>query len=94
METKKSNRGGARKGAGRKRKSDLIAIRDVLDTNIDRKFVVKRLHDLIDNGDIRAIELYLKYRVGLPTKSVEVFQESFTDLNFQLNDILKFKEDI
>ncbi|MBT5090789.1 MAG: hypothetical protein HOM76_00050 [Flavobacteriaceae bacterium] len=84
--------GGARKGSGRKKKEELLVIRQLLDENIDYKFVVEKLRDLIDSGDYRAIQLYLNYRFGNPIKSMEVMMDSVQDLKFNLQDILKFKD--
>ena len=87
-----NNHGGARKGAGRKSNKEIFNIRQQLDESIDSKFVVEKLFQLINNGDMRAIELYLKYRFGNPTKSIDVTMDTVQDLNFHLEDVLSFKK--
>ena len=47
---------------------------------------------MIDTGDYRAIELYMKYRFGLPTKQIEMSVDTAQDINFHLEDVLKFKK--
>ena len=89
----KNNHGCKRANSGRKSDKEILNIRQKLDDNIDYNFVIERLKDLITNGDYRAIDLYMKYRWGTPVKSIEVYQESITDLNFELRDLLRFKED-
>ena len=87
---KSDNWGGKRKGAGRPRVEEQLRIKEILDENIDPQYVIKRLFDLIDNGDFRAIDLYLKHRVGMPKQSVDVHSTGDVDLNFKLNNIVSF----
>lgn len=84
------NWGGKREGAGRPRVEEQLRIKEILDENIDPQYVIKRLFDLIDNGDFRAIDLYLKHRVGMPKQSVDVHSTGDVDLNFKLNNIVSF----
>ena len=64
--------GGARQGAGRKPKSDEIKLIERLDNIIDQDSAIEQLGKLIDKGNQRAIELYFKYRYGLPRQKVDV----------------------
>jgi len=67
-----NHHGGKRNGAGRKTNVELIQIKSLLDNKIDREFVVSQLFNMISAGDYRAIELYMKYRWGVPTKMLDV----------------------
>ncbi len=90
---KEERRGGARKGAGRKSLGEKLRLAELLDTHIDPDLVMKRLEERIDSGDHRAIELYFKYRAGLPTQKVDLEMSGSTDINITLKDLIKFKED-
>lgn len=89
---KNPNWGGKREGAGRPSKAELLKIKEVLDENIDPDFVAKKLFQLIDNGDFRAIDLYLKHRVGMPKQSVDVHSTGDMDLNFKLKNLISFDD--
>lgn len=91
--SKERNWGGKREGAGRPKMEETLRIRDLMDKHIDPDFVAQRLFDRIDNGDQRAIELYLKYRVGLPKQEIDLTSTSEVDLNITLANLIKFKED-
>jgi len=92
-EDKNPNWGGKREGAGRPSKGELLKLKDLMDENIDPAFVVQKLFTLIDNGDFRAIDLYLKHRVGMPKQSVDVHSTGDMDLNFKLKNLISFKDD-
>ena len=89
---KTNNHGGKREGSGRKSDKEILNLRGLLDDSIDSEFVVKQLFNMIDTGDYRAIELYMKYRFGVPTKQIEMSVDTAQDINFHLEDVLKFKK--
>lgn len=88
-----SNWGGKRKGAGRPSKGELIKVRELLDEHISPEEVSSKLGELIDKGDFRAIDLYLKYRVGVPKQEYVIEQSGEIDLNFQINNLIRFKDE-
>jgi hypothetical protein len=88
-----NNWGGAREGAGRPTKGELLKVRELLDETIEPDLVTQKLRELIENGDYRAIDLYMKYRVGTPTQSIDVHTTGSQDLNFSLNNLITFKDD-
>jgi hypothetical protein len=79
--------GGAREGAGRKPKADEVKLIEALDRHIDSERVFGILQGLIDEGNIKAIQIYLDRRYGKPKESVTVNSENF---NINFRDILKF----
>ena len=89
----KGKSGGKREGAGRPSEGERINIRKMLDENIDPAYVTEKIFQLIDNGDYRAIDLYMKYRVGTPVQSIDMNVSGSTDINFNLSDVIKFKDE-
>ena len=79
--------GGAREGAGRKPKADEAKLIEQLDKHIDANQVFDILQGLIEEGNIKAIQIYLDRRYGKPKESVTVNSENF---NINFRDILKF----
>ena len=90
---KDSNWGGAREGPGRKSLGEKLKLAEMLDTHIDPNLVMQRLEERIDSGDHRAIELYLKYRAGLPTQKVDMDVSGSQDVNITLRNLINFKEE-
>jgi len=69
IEKRKENRGGPRPGSGRKRKLEEEEIISKLDPMaLD---VFKKLHEKIKEGDMKAIQLFCAYYIGLPTQKIE-----------------------
>lgn len=67
-------RGGARPGAGRKSKTEIQAIRNIIDDNIDAAQwdeLFGRLREFALKGNMRAAQLLLAYRFGQPHKPTE-----------------------
>ena len=85
----KSNRGGAREGAGRKSKDEELKIIERLDNIIESDDVIKSLKVLIKDGNFNAIKLYLEYRYGKPKETIET-THNINDFNikelFKVND--------
>ena len=63
---------GENRGAGRKPKSEEIALIEKLDKVIDPFKAIEKLDTLIDKGDFKAIQLYLNYRFGRPKDKVDI----------------------
>jgi len=64
------NRGGARENAGRKRKSDEIALIERLSPMDDK--ALKLLNDKLDEGDMAALKMFMEYRWSKPKQEVSV----------------------
>lgn len=88
-----SNWGGKRRGAGRPSKGEVINIREILDENIDTDVVIQKLLERIESGDIRAIEMYMKYRAGLPKQEIDLHTSGDLDLNVTLKGLVSFEAD-
>ena len=58
--------GGRRPNAGRKSKGEKQRVIKELNQCIDEKHAFKKLAELIDQGSLPAIKLYLQYRYGKP----------------------------
>lgn len=67
-----SKHGGKRNGAGRKNKVDELQLIEQLDKHIDRDMVIQKLRALVDEGDFKAIQLYMNYLYGKPKETKEV----------------------
>ncbi len=85
------NWGGRREGAGRPTKGEQLRVKEMLDTAIAPEFVMDKIFQLIDNGDYRAIDLYMKYRHGTPVQSIDMNMSGETDINVKLQNLIKFK---
>lgn len=77
--------GGKREGAGRKPKADEVKLIEALDRHIDSEKVFDILQGLIEEGNIKAIQIYLDRRYGKPKESVTLNSEGF---NISFKDIL------
>ena len=64
-------RGGARAGAGRKPKAEKEKLMESLDAVMNQHDVLEQLARLVQQGDFRAIKLWMEYRYGKPTDHVE-----------------------
>lgn len=92
MAGKKGRSGGKREGAGRPSKGELINIRQILDENIDINVVIQKLLERIESGDQRAIELFLKYRAGMPKQEIDLHTTGEVDHNITLKGLISFDE--
>jgi hypothetical protein len=78
MDGRKNNGGHSTKGrAGRKPKAQEKELIEKLDNIIDKEEVLKKLKELINEGDMRALNLYMGYRYGKPkeTKDIHINDE-------------------
>jgi len=86
MADKKSNRGGARKGAGRPTKADEQKLIERLDNIIEQDEVITKLKEMVMEGNFQAVKLYLEYRYGKPKESVDLTTNGenvgFSKINF------------
>jgi hypothetical protein len=64
------NRGGARENAGRKRKTDEIALIERLSPMDD--LALKLLNDKLEDGDMAALKMFMEYRWSKPKQEVSV----------------------
>ena len=69
IEERKSKRGGARPGAGRKRKMEEHELIERLYPMAANAFEV--LQNKIKEGDMKAIQIFMQYFIGLPTQKIE-----------------------
>jgi hypothetical protein len=98
---KKDNRGGARPGAGRPRRTEEMDVIKLFDEHIDRNLVVNKLLDKIKQGDTKAITLYFQYIFGKPIAHIDQttnLQINSVDISkmvsFGQPDLLPLPEDI
>lgn len=68
---------GGNKNAGRKPKSEEMKLIESLDKHINRSDVILKLKEMIDDGDFKAIQLYMNYLYGKPkeTKDIKLTNE-------------------
>lgn len=70
---RKNNGGHSTKGkAGRKPKAQEIELIEALDKHINKDEVLRVLHKLVIDGDMKAINLYMNYRFGKPKETKEI----------------------
>jgi len=72
-----NKRGGKREGAGRKSKSEEMKLVEMLNKHIDKDEAIIKLKGMIDEGDFKAIQLYMNYMYGKPkeTKDISITSE-------------------
>lgn len=88
------NWGGARRNAGRPRKGEVLKLREILDELADTEYVLEKLMERIESGDIRAIEMYLKYRVGVPKQEIDLNHGGSTEFKIaNIIDKVNFEDD-
>ena len=75
MDGRKNN--GGHKTAGRKSKSEEMELVGMLNKHIDKDEAIKKLKIMIDEGDFKAIQLYMNYMYGKPkeTKDISITSE-------------------
>ena len=87
------NWGGVRPNSGRPSNGEVINIRQILDDNIDVNVVIQKLLERIESGDQRAIELFLKYRAGLPKQEIDLNTTGTIDHNIRLRNLIGFEDE-
>ena len=75
MDGRKNN--GGHKTAGRKSKAEEMQLIEMLNAHIDKDEAIKKLKVMIDEGDFKAIQLYMNYMYGKPkeTKDISITSE-------------------
>jgi hypothetical protein len=69
---KRKNNGGKREGAGRKSKSEEMQLIEMLNKHIDTDEAIKVLKSKIDEGDFKALQMYMNYMYGKPKETKDV----------------------
>jgi hypothetical protein len=84
---KRKNNGGKREGAGRKSKSEEMQLIEMLNKHIDKNEAIKVLKEKIDEGDFKALQLYMNYMYGKPKETKDVTINAEQPLfNLDLNE--------
>ena len=73
---KRKNNGGKREGAGRKSKSEEMQLIEMLNKHIDKDDAIKKLKAKIDEGDFKALQMYMNYMYGKPKEHKTVDLQS------------------
>ena len=88
-----SNWGGPRENSGRPKKQYIENVKEILSDHIEQDMVINKLRELIENGDYRAIEMFMKYVHGTPKQTMDLNTSGDVDINFTLKNLIKFKEE-
>ena len=88
-----SNWGGSRDNSGRPKKKYIENVKEILSDHIEQDMVINKLRELIENGDYRAIEMFMKYVHGTPKQTMDLNTSGDVDINFTLKNLIKFKEE-
>ena len=67
-----SKAGGKREGAGRKSKAEEMLLIERLSKHIDKDEAILKLKELMDDGDFKAIQLYMAYMYGKPKETKDI----------------------
>ena len=67
-----SKAGGKREGAGRKSKAEEMLLIERLNKHIDQDDAILKLKSLVDEGDFKAIHLYMAYMYGKPKETKDI----------------------
>jgi|TARA_B110000259_G_scaffold55840_1_gene65812 hypothetical protein len=70
MDGRKNN--GGHKTAGRKSKSEELQLIERLSKHIDKDEAILKLKELMDDGDFKAIQLYMAYMYGKPKETKDI----------------------
>lgn len=87
------NWGGVRPNSGRPSNGEVINIRAIMDEHIDVNIVMDQLLQRIESGDHRAIELFMKYRAGLPKQEIDLNMDANIDHNITLKGLISFEDE-
>jgi len=64
-----------------------------MDEHIDVNIVMEQLLQRIESGDHRAIELFMKYRAGMPKQEIDLNTTGTVDHNITLKGLISFDDD-
>jgi len=87
------NWGGSRDNSGRPKRKYIENVKEILAEHIDQNMVMDKLGQLIENGDYRALELFMKYVHGTPKQTMDLNTSGDVDINFTLKNLIKFKDE-
>jgi hypothetical protein len=73
--------GGKRVGAGRKPRADELKVAEKFRYILSDEYVIKKLSEKVEQGDLKAIELWIAYTNGKPRQPVEMDVE-VNNVNF------------
>lgn len=71
MDGRKNNKGHKGK-AGRKSKAEEMHLIESLNRHIDSDEAIIKLKEMIDEGDFKALQLYMNYMYGKPKETKDV----------------------
>jgi hypothetical protein len=67
----RKNNGGARIGAGKKPKAEIIKVAEKFRAVLSDEEVIEKLAEKVRDGDMKAIELWLGYTNGKPQQHID-----------------------
>jgi hypothetical protein len=65
-------RGGKRENSGRKSKAEELKVAEIFRNVLEDETVVTKLAERVEEGDIKAIELWLGYIYGKPKQATDI----------------------
>jgi hypothetical protein len=74
---------------GRPKQDKVLALAEKMDRLMPEEQVLEKLVELIGQGNIKAIQLWLNYRRGLPKQTIEQ-KTDHTLVNFKVTDLVRF----
>ena len=82
----RKNNGGARKGAGRKPVADEVKVAESFRAVLSDGYVIEKLSEKVEQGDMKAIELWLAYVYGKPkqVQQIDFDNESAPQVTFNV----------
>ena len=90
MEEKLTGRGGPNRNQGRKKKTVIENVINLLDEHIDQQEVLEALLKKIKAGDTKAITLYFNYRFGRAIQTIN--QTNSFDANIDIKKMFGFDD--
>ena len=75
-------------GKGRPTKAKELALISVMDNLITQEEAGRILVDLMREGNVKAMELYLKYRYGTPKQQIDIHTTG--QIEFSIRDAVRF----
>ena len=72
MDKRRFNKGTKGNKGGRPSKSEELKLIEQLDKVIDREDVIQKLKVMIDDGNFKAVQLYMNYMYGKPKETKDI----------------------
>lgn len=88
MDGRRNN--GGHKTAGRKPKAKEIELIERIDSLGDPNEAIKKLYELVEERNIKAVELLLAYRFGKPKQQTDITSNGNTLSEFNLKEAISF----